>query len=154
MSITPDLIANLVVMAGVTYLIRVIPFVAFRKKIQNRFIRSFLYYIPYAVLAAMTVPAIFSSTSHLYSALVGGTCDGILWTGISDGGIVCLRCRAACGICGEVFGIGSCPFFCFWRKWVRKRPLIVSVLLCFSVFLRFFRKNLPFCYLQNPRNRV
>ncbi len=71
MSITPDLIANLVVMAGVTYLIRVIPFVAFRKKIQNRFIRSFLYYIPYAVLAAMTVPAIFSSTSHLYSALVG-----------------------------------------------------------------------------------
>lgn len=71
MSITPNLIANLVVMAGVTYLIRVIPFVAFRKKIQNRFIRSFLYYIPYAVLAAMTVPAIFSSTGHFYSALIG-----------------------------------------------------------------------------------
>ena len=68
MSITPNLIANLVVMAGVTYLIRVIPFVAFRKKIQNRFIRSFLYYIPYA---AMTVPAIFSSTGHFYSALIG-----------------------------------------------------------------------------------
>ena len=71
MSITPNLIANLVVMAGVTYLIRVIPFVAFRKKIQNRFIRSVLYYIPYAVLAAMTVPAIFSSTGHFYSALIG-----------------------------------------------------------------------------------
>ena len=71
MSITPNLIANLLVMAGVTYLIRVIPFVAFRKKIQNRFIRSFLYYIPYAVLAAMTVPAIFTSTGHIYSALAG-----------------------------------------------------------------------------------
>ncbi len=71
MSISPSLIANLVVMAGVTYLIRVIPFIAFRKKIQNRFIRSFLYYIPYAVLAAMTIPAIFSSTGHLYSALAG-----------------------------------------------------------------------------------
>ena len=71
MSITPNLIANLVVMAGVTYLIRVIPFVEFSKKIQNRFIRSFLSYIPYAVLAAMTVPAIFSSTGHFYSALIG-----------------------------------------------------------------------------------
>ncbi len=51
-----------VVMAGVTYLIRMIPFTAFRKKIQSRFIRDFLAYIPYAVLAAMTIPAIFFST--------------------------------------------------------------------------------------------
>lgn len=71
MSITPNLIANLIVMAGVTYLIRMIPFVVFRKKIQNRFVRSFLYYIPYAVLAAMTVPAIFFSTGNVYAALVG-----------------------------------------------------------------------------------
>lgn len=59
------------VMAGVTYLIRAIPLVLFRKKIENRFISSFLYYIPYAVLAAMTIPAIFSSTGNIYSALVG-----------------------------------------------------------------------------------
>ena len=49
------------VMALVTYLIRMAPFVAFRRQIQSRFLRSFLYYIPYAVLSAMTIPAIFSS---------------------------------------------------------------------------------------------
>ena len=51
------------VMAGVTYLIRMIPFTLFRKKIQSPFFRSFLYYIPYAVLSAMTIPAIFSSST-------------------------------------------------------------------------------------------
>ena len=59
------------VMAGVTYLIRALPLVLFSKKIENRFISSFLYYIPYAVLAAMTIPAIFSSTGNIYSALAG-----------------------------------------------------------------------------------
>lgn len=59
------------VMAGVTYLIRMLPIVIFRKKIQNKFIKSFLYYIPYAVLAAMTFPAIFSSTGSVWSAVAG-----------------------------------------------------------------------------------
>ena len=48
----------LLVMAGVTYLIRALPFVLVNKKIENRFLNSFLYYIPYTVLAAMTFPAI------------------------------------------------------------------------------------------------
>ena len=61
----------ILVMAGVTYLIRMIPFTLFRRKIKSRFIRSFLYYIPYAVLSAMTIPAIFYSTGSLASALVG-----------------------------------------------------------------------------------
>jgi len=61
----------LLVMAGVTYLVRMLPLVFFRKKIKSRFIRSFLYYIPYAVLAVMTVPAIFYSTGSLWSALAG-----------------------------------------------------------------------------------
>lgn len=61
----------LVVMAGVTYLIRMLPLVLCRKKIENRFIRSFLYYIPYAVLSAMTIPAIFYSTGYLLSAVLG-----------------------------------------------------------------------------------
>jgi branched-subunit amino acid transport protein len=61
----------LLVMAGVTYLIRVLPLVLCREKIENRFIRSFLYYIPYAVLSAMTIPAIFYSTGYLVSALLG-----------------------------------------------------------------------------------
>ena len=59
------------VMAGVTYLIRMIPFTFFRKKINNRFIRSFLHYIPYAVLSAMTFPAIFYSTDDKLTAAVG-----------------------------------------------------------------------------------
>ena len=59
------------VMAGVTYLIRMLPMLIFKKKIKNRFVRSFLYYIPYAVLAAMTFPAILESTASPVSAALG-----------------------------------------------------------------------------------
>lgn len=59
------------VMAIVTYLIRMIPFTAFRKKIQSPFIKSFLYYIPYGVLSAMTIPAIFYSTGNMTTAVIG-----------------------------------------------------------------------------------
>lgn len=65
------LITGMVVMSLTTYLIRVTPMVVFRKKITNRFVRSFLYYVPYAVLAAMTFPAIFSCTGSELSAIVG-----------------------------------------------------------------------------------
>lgn len=61
----------LIVMAGVTYLIRVIPFVLINKKIENKFINSFLYYIPYTVLTAMTFPAILYATGSLVSAIAG-----------------------------------------------------------------------------------
>ena len=59
------------IMAVVTYLIRMIPFAFFRKNIKSRFFRSFLYYIPYAVLSAMTIPAIFYSTGNIVTAIVG-----------------------------------------------------------------------------------
>lgn len=61
----------ILVMAGVTYLIRMLPFTLFRKKIKSKFVQSFLYYIPYAVLSAMTIPAIFYSTGDKITALVG-----------------------------------------------------------------------------------
>ena len=61
----------LLVMAGVTYLVRMIPLVLIKKKVTNRFIKSFLYYVPYSVLAVMTVPAIFSATSYVISAVIG-----------------------------------------------------------------------------------
>ncbi len=70
MSTTPIWL-YILVMAGVTYLIRMIPLVAIKKKIQNRFLLSFLYYVPYAVLGAMTFPAVFSSTGSLGTAIVG-----------------------------------------------------------------------------------
>ena len=54
-----------------TYLIRAIPFVLVKNQIENRFIKSFLHYIPYAVLTAMTIPAIFTATDSVISAVVG-----------------------------------------------------------------------------------
>ena len=79
---TPMLLLYTFVMAAVTYLIRMLPFVVFRKPIQNRFVRSFLYYVPYAVLGAMTFPAILYSTSNLLSAAVGLAVSVILaWLG-------------------------------------------------------------------------
>ena len=52
-------------MALTTYLIRMLPLTLLRKPIKSRFIRSFLHYVPYACLTAMTFPAILSSTEHL-----------------------------------------------------------------------------------------
>ena len=53
----------ILVMAGVTYLIRMLPLVLFKKEITSPFIKSFVYYVPYACLAAMTFPAILTATS-------------------------------------------------------------------------------------------
>ncbi len=54
-------------MALTTYLIRVLPLTIFRKPIQSRFLRSFLHYVPYCCLTAMTFPAILSSTASMIS---------------------------------------------------------------------------------------
>ncbi len=61
----------LLILAGSTYLIRAIPFAAVQKKITNRFIRSFLYYIPYTVLSAMTFPAALYATGNVIAAAAG-----------------------------------------------------------------------------------
>lgn len=70
MSVERILIGTLI-MAGVTYLVRMLPLAIFKKKITNRFVRSFLAYVPYAVLAAMTLPEILYSTGSVYSAGFG-----------------------------------------------------------------------------------
>lgn len=72
-----DFCIYLLILAGSTYLIRAIPFAAMRKKINNRFIKSFLYYIPYAVLSAMTLPAAFYATGNVISGAVGLVVGGI-----------------------------------------------------------------------------
>ncbi len=61
----------LIILAGSTYLIRAIPFAAMSKKITNPFICSFLYYIPYTVLAAMTFPAALYATGNTAAAAIG-----------------------------------------------------------------------------------
>lgn len=57
----------ILVVAVVTYLIRVLPLTLIRREIKNRFLRSFLYYVPYVCLTAMTFPAILSSTASVIS---------------------------------------------------------------------------------------
>lgn len=68
---TPGFMMYLLVMAGVTYLVRAVPLVLIRKKIKNRFLRSFLAYIPCAVLSAMTFPGILYCTGSFWTALAG-----------------------------------------------------------------------------------
>ena len=59
------------VMAIVTYLIRMLPMTIFRREIRSTFVRSFLYYVPYAVLGAMTFPDVLYSTGNLWTAFAG-----------------------------------------------------------------------------------
>ena len=59
----------ILVMAAVTYLIRVAPMVLIRREIKNVTVRSFLYYVPYVTLSVMTFPAILSATATVWSAL-------------------------------------------------------------------------------------
>lgn len=66
-----DFFIYLLILSGSTYLIRAVPFALVKRTINNRFVRSFLYYIPYAVLAAMTFPAIIYSTGNIASGFVG-----------------------------------------------------------------------------------
>lgn len=67
----PRILTCIFIMAFVTYVIRMLPLAIFKKKINNRFIKSFLAYVPYSVLAAMTFPEILYSTANLYSACIG-----------------------------------------------------------------------------------
>lgn len=66
-----NLYLYIIIMAGVTYLIRMLPLVMVKGDISSPFIKSFLFYVPYAALAAMTFPAILYSTAAITSALAG-----------------------------------------------------------------------------------
>ena len=61
----------ILLMAAVTYLIRALPLTLIRREIKSPFIKSFLYYVPYATLAAMTFPAILTATDHVESSVLG-----------------------------------------------------------------------------------
>lgn len=81
---THNIYLYIAIMAGVTFLIRVLPLTLIKKQIKNRFLQSFLYYVPYVTLAVMTFPAIINATQ----APLAGACAlivGILaaWFGAS-----------------------------------------------------------------------
>ena len=74
---------SILVMAVVTYLIRMLTMTIFRKKIQSQFLQDFLYYIPYAVLSAMTIPAVFYATADVPSAILATIAAILLaWKGL------------------------------------------------------------------------
>ena len=81
----------LLIMFAVTYLVRVLPLVVFRKKITNRFVRSFLAYIPYAVLAAMTffaVDCIPAAAAGVIAAVIVAFKGGSLFTVAASASVV------------------------------------------------------------------
>ena len=61
----------ILVMAVTTYLVRALPLTLFTKPIRNRFLKSFLHYVPTACLTAMTFPAILSATENMISGAIG-----------------------------------------------------------------------------------
>lgn len=66
-----DFLIYLAILAGSTYLIRAVPFALLKRKITNRYARSFLYYIPFAVLSTMTLPAAVYATGNVISGAAG-----------------------------------------------------------------------------------
>ncbi len=83
------------VMAVVTYLIRMLPLTAFRRPIRSRFIQSFLTYIPFAVLGAMTFPDVLYSTGDLRTAAAGVLVAVVLaWQGRSLLTVALAACAA------------------------------------------------------------
>ena len=72
-----DFFIYLLILSGSTYLIRAMPFVAVKKSITNKYVKSFLYYIPFSVLVAMTIPGAFYATGNVISSLAGLIVGGI-----------------------------------------------------------------------------
>ncbi len=102
MKITLEICLYILVMAGVTYLIRMLPLVFFRRKIRSRFFRSLLYYLPYAVLSAMVIPSVFSSTGSVITASVGLAVAVLLAWFERSLIVVALGASAAAYLCGLV----------------------------------------------------
>ena len=87
----------LLVAAGTLYLIRMLPLSLIRKDITNKYIRSFLFYVPYVTLAVMTFPAILHATGSVWSGLAGFMVGVVL--AFFDGTLF----RLALGSCVAVF---------------------------------------------------
>ena len=83
----------ILVMAGVTYLIRVLPLTLIRQEIKSPFIRSFLFYVPYVTLAVMTFPSMVQSTGSLWSGAAALLFGAVLaWFGASLFQVACAAC--------------------------------------------------------------
>lgn len=113
---TAGLAAYIGVMAGVTYLVRMLPFVIFRKKIKSKFVKDFLYYVPYAVLGAMTIPAVLYSTG---------------WDGtVADSGSAADMLHSAEGLISAAAGLAAAAVMAFKNKGL----LAVAAAACIAAF--------------------
>ncbi|MDR1240956.1 MAG: AzlD domain-containing protein [Oscillospiraceae bacterium] len=90
------LVLAVFLMGGTQYLLKMIPLVFLKKKVENKFLSSFLFYIPYAVLTSMTIPEIFNSTSHVISASVGALIAVIL--GLMNQGLIVVSLSATVAV--------------------------------------------------------
>ena len=89
---THNIYIYILVMAGVSFLIRVLPLTLIKKQIKNRFVQSFLFYVPYVTLAVMTFPAIVEATQSPVSgvlALVVGVAAAWLGASLLQVAVVC-----------------------------------------------------------------
>lgn len=89
------------VMASVTYAVRAVPLVLCKNKIQNTFIKSFLYYVPYAVLGAMTFPSIFYATSSVITA-AAGCITALVLAWFEKGLLTVAACASFAVLCAEI----------------------------------------------------
>ena len=96
---TTETVLYMLTGAAVIYLLRVLPLTLLRKPIRNRYIRSFLYYVPYATLSVMTFPAVLGATGSVISATAGFAVALLIsWF---DGNLF----RVAAGACFTVLGV-------------------------------------------------
>ena len=101
------------VMALVSYAIRILPLTLIRKPIKNRFVQSFLYYVPYVTLAVMTFPAILHATASLWSGAADRHCSGLVRCKPVPGGCGLLRC----GLCAGILPLKKCSCALKLSRW-------------------------------------
>lgn len=90
-----DIYIYILIMAAVSFVIRDVPFTFFRKQIRSRFVRSFLFYVPYVTLSVMTFPSIIEATGNVWAGLAafaaGIVCAWFGW-GLFKVSLVCCGC--------------------------------------------------------------
>lgn len=91
-----QIIISVIVMAVVTYLIRMLPLVCFTSKITNIYVKSFMEYVPCVVLACMTFPAIFTCSESTIASVIG-SCVAIV-LGLKGKNLVSVACMAALSV--------------------------------------------------------
>lgn len=87
----------ILIMGAVTYLVRMLPLTLIRREIKNKYVKSFLHYLPYVTLSVMTFPAILSATSSIWSALAGLVAAVVI--AYKDGNLF----KVSLGACAVVF---------------------------------------------------